>query len=434
MSILDIIAKKRDKEILTKEEIEFFIKEYTAGNITDYQAAALIMAIYINGMNDQEITDLTVAMAYSGEILDLSELGENIVDKHSTGGIGDKITLILMPVIASLGIQVAKMSGRGLGFTGGTADKLESIPGYNININVQEFIENVQDIGISLMSQTLDLAPADKKIYALRDTISCVDNIPLIASSIMSKKIASGADKIVIDVTVGSGAFMKRESEARKLADKMIKIGKLAGKEVVCVLTEMNQPTGYSVGNTLEVIEAVEALKGKMQEDIKQIVLALGAQIIKLAGKGDNIEENKLKILENLNNNKAFDKFIELVENQGGDTSYIKNIEKFKTAEYIIPVISDKRGFVKKMNAEEIGKISCELGAGRIKKDDSIDHQVGIIIMKKIGDRIEEGDTLGFIHANTLEKRNSFVERLKNCYEFTDKYPIKPKPVLGIME
>ena len=434
MNIVDIIAKKRDKEILTEEEIQFFVREYTKGNITDYQAAALVMAIYINGMNDQEITDLTVAMAYSGDVLDLSVLGRNVVDKHSTGGIGDKITLILMPVIASLGVPVAKMSGRGLGYTGGTADKLESIPGYNIDISIPEFIENVQDIGICLMSQTLDLAPADKKIYALRDTISCVDNIPLIASSIMSKKIASGANKIVIDVTVGSGAFMKKESEARKLADKMIKIGKLAGKEVVCVLTEMNQPTGYSVGNTLEVIEAVEALKGKMQDDIKQIVLTLGAEMIKLVGKGSDLEENKIKILENLTNNKAFDKFIELIENQGGDSSYIKNIEKFKTAEFIIPVIADKRGFVKKMNSEEIGKISCELGAGRKTKDDKIDHQVGIIVIKKIGDRIEEGDTLGFIHANNLELGTNLAERYKNCYEFSEKYVIKPKAVLGIME
>lgn len=434
MNILDIIAKKRDKQILTKQEIEFFIKGYTNGEITDYQAAALIMAIYINGMNDEEITDLTISMAYSGEVIDLSPIGEQVVDKHSTGGVGDKITLILMPIIASLDIPVAKMSGRGLGFTGGTADKLESIPNYNINISIQEFIENVQDIGICLMSQTLNLAPADKKIYAIRDTISCVDNIPLIASSIMSKKIASGANKIVIDVTVGTGAFMKTESDARKLADKMIRIGKMAGKQVVCVLTDMNQPTGYSVGNTLEIIETVEALKGKMQEDVKQIVLELGAQIIKLSGKNEDLEENKKMILENINNNKAFDKFIELIENQGGDVSYIKNIEKFKTAEYIIPIISDKNGFVKKINAEEIGKICCELGAGRLKKEDKIDSQVGIIIVKKIGDRIEQGETLGFIHANNLEKGNSLIERFKDSYEVSDSFVMKPKVILGIME
>ena len=248
MNILNIIAKKRDKGELTKEEIDFFIKEYTDGNITDYQAAALVMAIYINGMNEREITDLTLAMAYSGDVLDLSSLGE-VVDKHSTGGVGDKITIILMPIIASLGIPVAKMSGRGLGFTGGTADKLESIPGYNVNVNEKDFIENVKKIGISLITQTLNLAPADKKLYALRDTISCTESIPLIASSIMSKKIASGANKIVIDVTCGSGAFMKNMDDAKELSRIMTKIGKLAKRETVCIITDMNQPLGYAVGN-----------------------------------------------------------------------------------------------------------------------------------------------------------------------------------------
>ena len=264
MNILEIIAKKRDKKILNKDEIDFFVNEYTKGNIGDYQAAALIMAIYINGMTDEEITNLTLAMANSGDILDLSQISNNIVDKHSTGGVGDKITLILMPVIASLGIKVAKMSGRGLGFTGGTRDKLESIPGYNTSISVEEFIRNVKEHGISLMGQTLNLAPADKKIYALRDTISCTENIPLIASSIMSKKIAAGANKIVLEVTVGDGAFMKTKEDAEKLSKLMIEIGKLSGKETVCVLTNMNEPIGYSIGNTLEVIESIEALKGNM--------------------------------------------------------------------------------------------------------------------------------------------------------------------------
>lgn len=252
------MQKKRDKNELTKEEIEYFIKEYTIGNVTDYQAAALVMAIYINGMNEQEITNLSLAMAHSGEILDLSSLGENIVDKHSTGGVGDKVSIILLPLIASLGIPVAKMSGRGLGFTGGTVDKMESIPGYKTNVEISDFILNVQKIGISMIGQTMNLAPADKKLYALRDTISCVESIPLIASSIMSKKIASGANKIVLDVTVGKGAFMKNKEDAQKLADLMIRIGELAGREVVCVLTKMDEPLGYSIGNNLEVIEAIK--------------------------------------------------------------------------------------------------------------------------------------------------------------------------------
>ena len=283
MNILDIIAKKRDKKVLNKDEIEFFVNEYTKGNIADYQAAALVMAIYINGMTDEEITNLTIAMANSGDILDLSQISEIIVDKHSTGGVGDKITLILMPVVASMGIKVAKMSGRGLGFTGGTRDKLESIPGFNTSISVEEFIKNVKEHGISLMGQTLNLAPADKKIYALRDTISCTENIPLIASSIMSKKIAAGANKIVLEVTVGDGAFMKNKEDAEKLSRLMIKIGELSGKETICVLTNMNEPIGYTIGNTLEVIEAIEALKGNMQEDVKEIVETLSAYMIMAA-------------------------------------------------------------------------------------------------------------------------------------------------------
>ena len=300
MNILEIISKKRDAKELTKEEIEYFVKEYTANNITDYQAAALIMAIYINGMNDREIIDLTMAMAHSGEVLDLSKFGSNVVDKHSTGGVGDKVSIILLPIIASLGVPVAKMSGRGLGFTGGTVDKLESIPGYRTNIETEEFINNVEKVGISMIGQTMNLAPADKKIYGLRDTIACVENIPLIASSIMSKKIASGANKIVLDVTVGNGAFMKNKEDAEKLAEEIIKIGKLANRETKCVLTSMEEPLGYAVGNTLEVIEAINFLKGDMPEDVKEVVLELGSYMLVLAGKGDNIEENKqcLKIFK----------------------------------------------------------------------------------------------------------------------------------------
>ena len=296
MNILSIIAKKRDKKVLTKEEIELFVKDYTRGVITDYQAAALIMAIYINGMTNEEITNLTLAMANSGDTLDLTDISPNIVDKHSTGGVGDKITLILMPIVASLGIPVAKMSGRGLGFTGGTIDKLESIPGYTTNVDIETFKRNVKKIGISLIGQTLNLAPADKKIYALRDTISCVENMSLIASSIMSKKIAAGANKVVLDVTCGSGAFMKNEGDAIKLSTIMKKIGELADKETVCVITNMDEPLGKNVGNTLEILEVIEALRGKMEEDVKQVVLELGAHMIKLAGKGNSIEENKKKI------------------------------------------------------------------------------------------------------------------------------------------
>lgn len=416
MNIQEIIETKRDKHKLSKQQIEYFVKNYTSGDITDYQASALIMAIYINGMDEEETTNLTLAMANSGDILDLSELG-TVVDKHSTGGIGDKVTLILAPIIASLGIPVAKMSGRGLGYTGGTADKLESIPGYKVEVEEKEFIENVKKIGISLITQTSNLAPADKKIYALRDSINCVESIPLIASSIMSKKIASGANKIVLDVTCGSGAFMKTLEDAKKLAETMEKIGKLANRETIAVITDMNEPLGKTVGNTLEVIESIEALNGKMKKDVEEVVLLLGSNMMKLAGLGENIEENKNRIKENIRNGKALEKFRELVINQGGDISYIDNIEKFPKAKYIIPLVAEKNGVIESLDAEKVGKISVFLGAGRIKKEDTIQKEVGLVFEKKVGDNVNIGDILAYIHGNNEEKTKEAVEELKNIYE-----------------
>lgn len=416
MNIQEIIEVKRDGHKLSKERIEYFINNYTNGNITDYQAAALIMAIYINGMDEEEITNLTLAMANSGDVLDLSELG-TVVDKHSTGGIGDKVTLILAPIIASLGIPVAKMSGRGLGYTGGTADKLEAIPGYNVVLEEKQFIENVKEIGISLITQTANLAPADKKIYALRDSINCVESIPLIASSIMSKKIASGANRIVLDVTCGSGAFMKTNEDAKKLAETMEKIGELAGRETVAVITDMDQPLGKYVGNTLEVIEAIEALRGHWQEDVKDVVLLLGANMIKLAGKGDDIEENKEMMLRQIENGEALNKFKELVSKQGGDVSYIEDTEKFQKAKYRLPVIATKSGIVNKLNAEEVGKIAMMLGAGRIRKEDDIVKEVGIELNKKVGDKVEIGDILAYAHGNNEELTEKAVIDLRNVYE-----------------
>ena len=417
MNILEIISKKRDSKELSKEEIEYFIKGYTNGEIQDYQAAALIMAIYINGMNDREITDLTLAMAYSGEVLDLSCFGENVVDKHSTGGVGDKVSIVLLPIIAAMGIPVAKMSGRGLGFTGGTVDKMESIPGYKTNVEIEEFISNVKKIGISMIGQTMNLAPADKKIYALRDTISCVENIPLIASSIMSKKIASGANKIVIDVTVGKGAFMKNKEDAQKLAEQMIRIGKLAGREVRCVLTSMDEPLGYSIGNSLEVIEAINFLKGDMPKDLKNVVLELGANMLQLAGKGENIEENKLKILENIENESAYNKFVEMVKNQGGDISFLEDTTKFKKSKYTLAVVTKKTGKVTEINAEDIGKLACYLGAGRVNKDDKIEPEVGIVLNKKVGDEVLEDDFLAYICANDENKLMEAEKRILEIYK-----------------
>lgn len=415
MNIQEIIAKKRDKKELSKQEIEYFVNGYTNGEIADYQAAALIMAIYINGMNEEEITNLTIAMANSGDKLDLSNIG-TVVDKHSTGGVGDKITLILMPIIAALGIPVAKMSGRSLGYTGGTADKLEAIPGYKVDLSIEEFKQNVKEIGIGIMTQTKNLAPADKKIYALRDTIAATESIPLIASSIMSKKIAAGADKIVLDVTYGSGAFMKTKEEAQKLAKVMSKIGELVERETVCILTPMEQPLGKNIGNTLEVIEAIEFLQGDMEDDVKDVVLELGSNMIKLAGKGENLEQNKERILEIVKNRKGFQKLKELVQKQGGDVSYIENPEKFEKAPYILPVIAKKDGIIQSLKAEQIGKIAVRLGAGRIRKEDKIDNRVGIRLEKKIGDTVKLGETIAYIHANNEEVGKEEAKRLQEIY------------------
>ena len=434
MNILDIIEKKRDKKELSKEEIEYFIKGYTNNDIADYQAAALVMAIFLNGMTKRETTELTLAMAHSGEILDLSKLNEIIVDKHSTGGVGDKVSLILLPLVASLGVPVAKMSGRGLGFTGGTVDKLESIPGYRTDIDMNTFVKNVEKIGISMISQTLNLAPADKKIYALRDSISCVESIPLIASSIMSKKIASGAEKIVLDVTVGSGAFMKDIESATNLANEMIEIGKLANRETICILTNMEEPLGYSVGNNLEVIEAIKFLNGNMPEDLKDVVLELGAYMIKLAGLGDNIEDNKKKMLENINNGKAFNKFLELIKNQGGDISYIENVEKFDKAKYILPIYATDDGYISQINAKEVGKLACDLGAGRIKKDDKIDYSVGIILNKKVSNKVIKDEILGYVHANDEEKAKSTVEKLQNIIKIDQEETKKLETIIKVIQ
>ncbi len=415
MNILDIIAKKRDNKELTKEEIEYFVEGYTKGEVTDYQASALVMAIYINGMNDQEITDLTLAMAHSGEVLDLSDLGD-VVDKHSTGGVGDKITLILMPIIASLGVPVAKMSGRGLGFTGGTVDKMQSIPGYRTDLTIDEFKQNVKNIGICLMGQTANLAPADKKLYALRDTIACVENIPLIASSIMSKKIAAGANKIVIDVTCGSGAFMKNKEDADKLASIMTRIGELSNRQVVCVQTNMDEPIGHAVGNELEIFEVVDILKGRyLQEDIKHIICELGANMLMLANKANSIEEGKQKILENISNGQAYDKFIQLVSNQGGDASYIEHMEKFEKAKYIVPITAHKSGRITRLDALQVGRLAAYLGAGREKKEDDINPRVGFWFERKVNDEVNEGEILGYIHADDEEKANYVLSQ--NIFE-----------------
>lgn len=433
MNIIEIIDKKRIGKELSNEEIQYFINGYTKGEIPDYQAAALIMAICINGMNEDEILSMTLAMADSGEKLDLSDISDCIVDKHSTGGVGDKVTLIVSPIVASLGVPVAKMSGRGLGITGGTVDKLQSIPAYRTDISIEEFKTNVKEIGISLSSQTLDLAPADKKIYALRDTIAAVNSIPLIASSIMSKKIAAGTNKIVLDVTYGTGAFMKNELQAKRLAKAMKEIWKGKDKQICCIISKMEQPLGYSVGNILEVIEAVQALHGEMAEDLKEIVITMCIQMLKLAGRKESEAQLEKEIWEVIQNGKAFAKFVELAQRQGADASYLYDLNKLEKAPIIIPVMAEQKGWVKELNAEKVGKISIDLGAGRKNKEDEIDRRVGIILCKKIGDFVENGECLAYLHASKQEDIDKVVEGLKSAYQIVPEVVTKEKVVNQIL-
>ena len=430
--ILDIIEKKRDKKTLSKEEIDYVITNYTNNNIPDYQMSALLMAIYLNGMDKEETTYMTLAMANSGDVLDLSKLNKIFVDKHSTGGVGDKVSLILLPLVASLGVPVAKMSGRGLGFTGGTVDKLQSIPGYNTELSKEEFINNVEKIGISMISQSMNLAPADKKIYALRDSISCVESIPLIASSIMSKKIASGAQKIVLDVTVGDGAFMKDIKQAELLAKTMIDIGVLANRETVCVLTNMDEPLGYAIGNNLEVKEAVKFLKGIMPEDLKDVVFNLGAYMLKLSGLGNDLNQNKKKLEENILNGKGYNKFVQLVQNQNGDIAYLEDLDKFPKAKYIENIFACKEGYISKIPAKSIGKIACYLGAGREKKEDIIDNTVGIVLKKKVGEYVKAGEIIAEIYANDIDKMKEAIQNMNKVVEIAEE-KVKMDTILKVI-
>ncbi len=420
MTIEEIIEHKRDKKILSREEIRFFIKGYVANEIKDYQASALLMAIYLNGMNKQEIADLTEEMRVSGDVWDLSDIPGLKVDKHSTGGVGDKVSLILGPMIASCGAKLAKMSGRGLGHTGGTLDKMESIPGMNIYETEQQFKKQIKDIGMAIIGQNEHLDPADKKIYALRDVTGTVGSIPLIASSIMSKKLASGADCILLDVKYGSGAFMKTVEDAKKLAQTMVDIGKSLKKDVRAEVTDMEQPLGCAVGNNLEIKEVIETLHGNGPKDLTEICLSSGVLLLQMAKIYNNSEDARKALLENIKNGKAFEKFKEFVKAQGGDVSYIENPSKFKMAKNIVEVISKKSGFVKRINALAIGIGSMHLGGGREKMDDVIDMSAGIVLNKKIGDFVEENEVLCRLYTDH-DEYNEVYENVLNAFEIVDQ-------------
>lgn len=422
MRMYDLILKKRNGHELTKEEIEFFVDGYTKGNIPDYQVSALLMAIYFQKMNKRETSDLTMAMVNSGDILDLSAIEGIKVDKHSTGGVGDTTTLVLGPMVAALGVPVAKMSGRGLGHTGGTIDKLEAFKGFSVEMPQDKFIKNVNSIKLALVGQTGDLAPADKKLYALRDVTTTVDNVSLIASSIMSKKIAAGADAIVLDVKVGDGAFMKTPEDAKILATEMVEIGKHIGRNTVAIISDMDQPLGLAIGNALEVEEAIKTLKGEGPEDLVELCLELGSNMVVLAKKANTVEEAREMLKETINSGSALNKLKEFIAAQGGDIECIDDTSKFPQAEHIIPVTSEKAGKVAKIHSENIGIIAMELGAGRATKESVIDQAVGIVLNKKRGDEVALGDIIAYVHANDLEKGNKAVKDILNNYEIVEGY------------
>lgn len=421
MRIYDIIKKKRDGYSLTKEEINYFIKNYTEDKIPDYQISALLMAIYLNKMDKEETLDMTKAVINSGDTFDLSEIKGIKVDKHSTGGVGDTTTLILGPMVAACGVPFVKMSGRGLGHTGGTLDKLESIKGFRVELDNDEFVNIANDINIAIISQTGNITPADKKLYALRDVTATVDNLSLIAVSIMSKKLAIESDAIILDVKVGSGAFMKSIDEAIDLANEMVDIGNSFGRKTIALVSNMDEPLGNAIGNILEVKEAIDTLKGQGPKDLYELCLVLASKLLVLAKKTDNEDEARRMLIEAVDTGKAYNKFYEMVEHQGGDLSFLDNPDLFPKAKYILELKSNKSGYVKSLNAEEIGVCSLILGAGREDKDSKLDLSVGLILNKKVDDPVEKDEILAFIHANDMEKAKEVEERLEKIIVIGDK-------------
>lgn len=434
MRAYDIIYKKRNGQELNESEINYFIQGYTNGDIPDYQAAALIMSIFFQGMSKIETAILTLAMAKSGETIDLSGIKGKKVDKHSTGGVGDKTTLVVGPMVAALGVPVAKMSGPGLGHTGGTLDKLKSIPGMKMEMTREEFIQSVNQIGIALVGQTGNLVPADKKIYALRDVIAAVDSRPLIASSIMSKKFASGADAIILDVKTGSGALMTSLEDSIELAQTMVAIGEELGRQTVAVISSMEQPLGWAIGNSLEVAEAIETLTGKGPKDLREISLILGAYMLLLAGKTDRLSEAKTLLRETLFNGMALDKLRQMVRNQGGFDAVIDNPALLISAKATYEVCAKESGFIEAINAKEIGVAAMMLGAGREKKEDEIDYQAGILLRKKVGDYTNRGETLAVLFSNDPNKINDLtINKVLSAFRLSALEPPELPVVLAVV-
>jgi pyrimidine-nucleoside phosphorylase len=428
MRAVDIIIKKRDRGVLTREEIDFFVGGFTRGEIPDYQVSAWAMAVLLNGMSPQEITDLTLSMAHSGQLLDLSDVVEIEVDKHSSGGVGDKTSLVVLPVVVACGLPVGKMSGRGLGFSGGTLDKLESIPGYRCDLSIAEFKRQLKQKGIVLTGQSLDLAPADGKLYALRDVTGTVPSIPLIASSIMSKKIAAGAQAVVLDVKTGLGAFMQTLDEARQLAEAMVSIGELAGRRVVALLSDMNQPLGQAVGNALEVREAIDTLHDGGPDDFREHCLHVSAHMLVLGQRAPDLETGRRMAEKALADGSAFERFRVLVEAQGGDLAYVDDPERLVKAKLIEQVPAPRSGYLSRIHARLIGEAAVVLGAGRARKGDPVDHAVGFIIQHEVGDRVEQGQPLFTIHADDPAKLEEARRQVLEAHVFSaepvDRLPL----------
>ena len=421
MDIKTIIRKKRSRQELTRDEVKYFVGKLSKGEITESQAAALLSYVYINGMTEREILELSIAMAETGDMIDLSGVSDKIVDKHSTGGIGDKATILLMPILAALDIPVAKISSKGYGITGSTIDKLESIPGFNTNLSGKEFVANIKKTGVCIMNQSAEFAPAESLIYKLRNEVACENSLPLIAACLMSLKIATGSRKIVFDITCGSGTYIPTKEEAKKLAKLLVKLGKQLNKEVACVITSMNQPLGNSIGHNLEMKETINALKGIISDDLGSVVEALGSVMIGLATGEENYGENDKLIKEVIKSGAALDKFKEMVAAQGGNTKYIDNPELFKKSKFVMPVLSTESGTIESIDADIVGSIAYYLGAGRMKDEEDINRTAGIILNKKIGESVTVGETLAYVHTDEEDKLNGTTQNLAQAYNITTK-------------
>jgi len=421
MDIKSVIRKKRAKEELSKDEIRLFVSKLNKNEISDAQAAALLSYIYINGLTENEILYFSVAMAESGDMIDLSDVAENIVDKHATGGVGDKATIMLMPILAALDIPVAKISSRGYGISGGTIDKLESIPGFRTDMTVQEFKDNLKEIGVCIMNQGFNFAPAESKIYKLRNEVACENSLPIIAASLMSLKVATGSNKIVFDISFGRGTYIENREEARRLAKLLIKLGKSLGKEVACVITNMNQPVGYAIGHNLEMKETIMALRGIISPDLGDVVEALGSTMIALATESKDLNANAQMIKEVIRSGAAYEKFKEMVKGQYGSLKYVENPELLEKSQFIMPVLATEAGTIESIDADMVGSIAVYLGAGRMKDEGKINRTAGIVLNKKIGDSVTVGETLAYIHTDEESKVNSTTQNLKQAFSITNK-------------